>query len=134
MFKKSSVIVTRQIDVDLEATAERRRLLKKILRASHTDQKGRIRLSTKDTFRLYRTFMGMAEQEEGFRNQKIAVEEEVDERTRPSDLDDLDLDLSDSDFDYRRNVSTKKGKIIDDDAISFQSAVSESKVKRDLLY
>lgn len=128
MFKKSSVIVTRQIDVDLEATTERRRLLNKILAASHTDQKGRVKLSTKDTFRLYRTFMGMAEQEEGFRNQKIAVEEEVDERTRPSDLDDLDLDISDSDFEYRK--STKKGKVIEDEAISFQSAVSESKAKR----
>ncbi|CAD5123807.1 DgyrCDS12118 [Dimorphilus gyrociliatus] len=133
MFKKSSVIVTRQIDVDLEATAERRRLLKKVLRASHTDQKGRVRLSTKDTFRLYRTFMGMAEQEEGFQNQKIAVEEEVDERTRPSDLDN-DLDLSDSEFDYRSYSLKNSKKVVEDDAISFQSAVSESKVKRDLLY
>ncbi|CAD5113223.1 DgyrCDS2405 [Dimorphilus gyrociliatus] len=128
LYKKSSIIVTREIDIDLEVTGRRRNLLERIKRASHTDKVGRVKLSTTDTFKLYRIFMGMAEAGEELKNQKIAVEEEVDERTKkPKGLDhDIDLEsvYSEDYGRYHRN----------DDTLSFQSAISSSKYKKDILY
>lgn len=125
-YKKSSIIVTRQIDIDLEVTKRRKGLLEKIRKASHADEKGRVKLSTTDTFKLYRIFIGMAEAGEELKNQKIALEEEVDEKTKkPKELADLDTQKVKSH--RRENMEFK-------DNLSFNSAFSASKVQKDILY
>ena len=100
MFKKSSVIVTRLIEIDLDVTPERRHLLENILRGSHQlaldDGRGggsrhtrnEARLSTKDTFKLYKTFMGMAEMDDQQTRGETIVEKRLeDERTPPTQAD-----------------------------------------------
>ena len=72
MFKKSSVLVTRLIEIDLRATEDRRRLYDYVMRrSSERDVSGggggpgvRNKLSTKDTFKLYKAFMSLAEADE----------------------------------------------------------------------
>ena len=95
MFKKSSVIVTRLIEVDLQVTEERRQLLGSIMRASHRpaieagpSRGGRSyqqggQLSTKDTFKLYKAFMGMAEAEDNRTKQTMIEKKLEDERNLP---------------------------------------------------
>lgn len=87
------------------------------MKTSNKDGRGRVTLSTTDTFKLYRTFMGMAEEGEELRNQKIAVDEKVDERTRPKEIDrEIDLESNCSD---------------EDELITYQSATN---LKGDILY
>ena len=101
IFKKTSVIVTRLIQIDLEATNETKALYKHIMR---NNKQGMIeagssggtvgkrrskglekRLSTKETFNLYKTFMGMAEHDEA--NRKTKIEHRIeDEHNLPTDI------------------------------------------------
>ena len=103
IFKKSSVIVTRLIQIDLEATEETRSLYQHIMMNGNqgmieagpsgggrrrTQSGGEKRLSTKETFNLYKTFMGMAEHEEANRNEKTKIEHRIEEqRNAPADID-----------------------------------------------
>ena len=98
IFKKSSVIVTRLIQIDLDATDETRSLYEHIMRNNNQGMieaapsggsgkrrnKVEKRLSTKETFNLYKTFMGMAEHDEATRKTKIEHRIE-DERHPPAD-------------------------------------------------
>ena len=110
MFKKSSVIVTRLIEIDMEATRERRHLLDNIMSGASkrtlNESTGHVRhssqktLNTKDTFQLYKTFMAMAEAEEG-RDTKgqMHVEKRLeDERGLP---DHAEFDIRTEDVDER---------------------------------
>ena len=104
MFKKSSVIVTRLISIDLTSTDERRRLYDNIMRNSTqqmiTDSQGRMKktgqpkLSTKQTFSLYKTFMGLAEADEASKkNEYVQIDRRVEEESMPQlrrEMDTLD--------------------------------------------
>lgn len=92
MFKKSSVIVTRRIEIDLNATNERRNLYNNIM-DNKGNQNGRhIRnLSNKETFKLYKAFMGLADAEEGANTQKVDIAQRVEDQERRH-VPDLHLD------------------------------------------
>jgi len=64
MFKKSAVVVTRVIEIDMLATAERRRLYDHAIGLQeHDDAMGTDgRLNARDTFELYKILTGIAEQ------------------------------------------------------------------------
>ncbi|KAI0224271.1 hypothetical protein LSAT2_024716 [Lamellibrachia satsuma] len=95
MFKKSSVIVTRIIEIDLQATEERRRMYEHIMHRTASgnmleQQAGgrrhryeEAKLSTKDTFKLYKTFMGLAEADEGMQREKMTIDRTIEDERRP---------------------------------------------------
>ncbi len=94
MFKKSSVIVTRLIEIDMEATEERQRLYKRIMRGHQqqamiegsdgrrttTSWGGVRKLNTQDTFNLYKTFMGVAEAAEGSERERVKIERRIEDQ------------------------------------------------------
>lgn len=122
MFKKSSVVVTRLIEIDLNATEERRRLYQRVLRGSAflttrgQDYDGagagagvglETKLNTRDTFDLYKTLMAMADAEDArnVHQRRLQIDRELDEQRIPAFrspagplLDDDDDD--DEDFDF----------------------------------
>ena len=153
MFKKSSVIVTRLIEIDLMATDERQRLYEHIQRKSqaHTSRvangsgggDGRYRaltsrLSNKDTFKLYKTFMTMAEADESIKSRdNIRIDRRVEEQTRPevtAQTDGLDLaGVDEIEFDtdaleerLERQMIERAMRPPEPDTISFLSALSET--------
>jgi len=156
MFKKSSVIVTRLIEIDLFATEERRRLWENIVRRTSqsaiSDGRERRRyvandakLSTKDTFNLYKTFMGLAEADEaGKSSEYTRIDRQVDEERRP-DLyagtdgkigdDELEMqgfDPEELDRKVEENlVNSYTSKKLEPDTMSYMSAASET---HDMLY
>ena len=81
LYKKSSVIVSRIIDVDLTVTQERRDLYEQVMDNRRDGNK----LSNEDTFELYKAFMELAEAEEALGggappvDQKIRIDKKVDE-------------------------------------------------------
>lgn len=106
MFKKSSVIVTRLIEIDLEATAERRQLLenimagssRKTLNESRSQVRNSNRLGTQDTFQLYKTFMAMAEHEEGHSTKgQMHVEKRLEDQHHMPDHAEFDFRTEDLD-------------------------------------
>lgn len=165
MFKKSSVIVTRLIEIDLQATEERRRLYEHIMKGSSrnmiTAGDGRKeyaldrRLNTKDTFKLYKTFMGLAEADEAGVNPRMTqIDRQVEDERRPDlaaaqkRIDDVDLGTGE--FDYVQGAEAKEfdpddlDRTLEDellparshkspepDTISYMSAASEV---QDILY
>ena len=160
MFKKSSVIVTRLIEIDLQATAERRRLYQNIVNTSDTamitDGKGKnksraglSKLSTKQTFNLYKTFMGLAEADEASKkNEHVQIDRRVEEEHMPKQAmmnmsqaqngggmqhqDDDMQEESDTDIDelerrLEAQIATySKMKPPEPDTESYMSAVSEN--------
>ena len=151
MFKKSSVIVTRLIEIDLLVTEERRKLYEYINESSsrsitagdgqsRSSSYGQSKLSTKDTFKLYKTFMGMAEaDEQGKKRENIRIDRKVEEKRRPevqAEADMLDLDMAD-DVDLEFDTDDLERQLEDQliahamrapepDTISYLSAASES--------
>lgn len=163
MFKKSSVIVTRLIEIDLTSTDERRRLYDNIMRNSTqamiTDAKGKTRrtaqpkLSTKQTFSLYKTFMGLAEaDEESKKNEYVQIDRRVEEEQMPQfnqqvamenamngnghhmgnqeaqmDEDESETDIEELDRKLEAQIAQyAKMKVPEPDAESYMSAVSEN--------
>lgn len=161
MFKKSSVIVTRLIEIDLTSTEERRRLYDNIMANSKqvvvTDAQGRKRktgqprLTSKQTFSLYKTFMGLAEADEDSKKHEfMQIDRRVEEESMPQlstaadmmngnlqppviDMDDMnDDDESETDIEeLDRRVEESiaqyaKMKPPEPDTESYMSAVSEN--------
>lgn len=101
MFKKSSVVVTRIIEIDLTATEERRRLYQRVLHGSaflgrsSTDSGGgqmapvvtttESKLNTRDTFDLYKTLMAMADADDArhVHQRRLQIDKELEEERRP---------------------------------------------------
>ena len=156
MFKKSSVIVTRLIEIDLFATEERRQLWESIKRrtaqTSVTDGTERrqitgrdTKLSTKDTFNLYKTFMGLAEADDsGKQRERMRIDRKVEEERRPElyagpdgkmvddQLDGDDYDTEELDRKLEETlVNNYKSRHMESDTMSFVSAASET---HDMLY
>jgi hypothetical protein len=91
LFKKTSVIATKVIEVDLTVTDDRRQLYEQILAGQRESATGR--LSYTDTFDLYKTFMALAEADEASGRQQsgsVHIDESVDEQKL------LDIQLSES--------------------------------------
>ena len=93
IFKRSSVVITRIVEVDLTVTEDRRQLYQRIMELRQ-EQSGR--LSNNDTFDLYKTFMALAkasnaggEGDDGT-VQQVRIDEQVDEE-RILGLRDLQL-------------------------------------------
>lgn len=159
MFKKSSVIVTRVIHIDLLATTERRQLYDHIQRKSHAHTTKTVtgggggggsskrrtggatstgHLSTKETFKLYKTFMGMAEADEaGKSRDNIRIDRRIEETTRPElqaeNGIDFDGDNDEGGFDTAALEDRLEEQMIqyamrppEPDTISFMSALSET--------
>ena len=151
MFKKSSVIVTRLIEIDLMATQERQRLYEHIQRKSEAhskrvaevsgDSRHRAfasRLSNKDTFKLYKTFMTMAEADDSIKSRdNMRIDRRVEEQTRPevtAQTDGLDLaGVDEIEFDtdaleqrLERQMIERAMRPPEPDSISFMSALSET--------
>ena len=163
MFKKSSVIVTRLIQIDLQATEERRRLHDRIMRGGQkgmsSGEGGRMpKLSTKETFKLYKTFMGLAEADEGMKKEKVHIDKRVEDQgvadvisdngppmnhhgppvdyhgppvDHRDDLDHPSFDTEALDRELDEILSRKSNKPPEADTISYMSALSEAS---DLLY
>lgn len=159
MFKKSSVIVTRMIEIDLQATEERRRLYETIM---HGGNQGMItdggmkapkrggKLTSAETFNLYKTFMGLADAEEGRKKERMQIDrniedqqaaqvyaqqdisrsDHVDETLPEFDEQEYDMDVLDQRLEDEI-MARKSRKAPDPDTISYMSAVSEAS---DLLY
>lgn len=128
MFKKSSVIVTRLIEIDLYVTEERKQLYEQVMARSQSpsmiDNKptrgGLIqpKLSSKDTFRLYKTFMGIAEYEEGRKHDTLQVDAEVEQQATAPDIE-------------RETESIRMNRVPESDTISYMSAASDTS---DIIY
>ena len=107
LFKKSSVIVTRLIEIDLGVTEERKRLYDNVMRgggnaqmmlegeggtSSHRlNSKGERKLGTKETFKLYKMFMGIAEHEEGKRHDQLNIEQRIEDEKHLPDGAEFDF-------------------------------------------
>lgn len=174
MFKKSSVIVTRLIEIDLTATEERRRLYDHVMRGS-TNQHDMLtesgeharsgrksgaqhKLTTKQTFNLYKTFMGLAEADEkGKKREHMQIDRHVEEQRLPQlnaeteatmmngqqrqqdddDEDEEEEDEDDTDIEALERrleeqiMQYSKTKPPEPDTISYMSAASEI---NDILY
>lgn len=117
MFKKSSVVVTRIIEIDLTATEERRRLYQRVLHGSSflgrsTDSGGQVapvtttesKLNTRDTFDLYKTLMAMADADDArhVHQRRLQIDKELEEERRPyrDPAAALLNDDDDDDFDF----------------------------------
>ena len=108
MFKKSSVIVTRLIQIDMEATEERQRLYSRIMRGSNQQMiegaDGRFRsrggvrrLDTKDTFNLYKTFMGVAEAHEGNERERVKIERRIEDQKQLPEQAEFEFNMAGGD-------------------------------------
>ena len=146
MFKKSSVIVTRLIEIDLMATSERQRLYDHIQRKSHANnmvtangeprmKTSSGRLSTKETFKLYKTFMGMAEADDAGKSRgNIRIDRRVEEQSRPqvqadfdfADTNDLEFETDDLEQRLEEQMIQYAMRPPEPDTISFMSALSET--------
>ena len=75
-FKKSAVVVTKVIDVDLTVTEARKKIYDDIIE-SHKNG----RLDNKHTFELYKAFIALAEADEGLgmNQEHFSIEKKVDE-------------------------------------------------------
>ena len=86
MFRKSAVIVTRVIAIDLRITAERRLFYESIVTTS-TQEEGsggrNRRLDPQETFRLYKAFMELVEADQGAANELTRVDKRIEEDSRP---------------------------------------------------
>lgn len=89
MFKKSAVVVTRMIDIDMSVSAERQATYKAAVNLSTkegSDISGGLRLGTKDTFELYCKLMQMADAangtEEGLLFGSVHIDKELEEERR----------------------------------------------------
>ena len=83
LFKKSAVIVTRRIEIDLMVTEERRRLYDRVLERLAEQQAqsgGNGRLGTEDTFALYQALMGLADGDQGTSRERLHIERLLDEQ------------------------------------------------------
>lgn len=95
-FKKSAVVVTKVIDVDLAVTEARKKIYDDILE-SHKDG----RLDNKYTFELYKAFIALAEADEGLgmNQEHFSIEKKVDEEklwnlnSNPSEASEQQLNL-----------------------------------------
>jgi hypothetical protein len=131
MFKKSSVIVTRLIEIDLYVTEERRQLYENVMAKSqhggmidNKPAKGGLiqpKLSSKDTFRLYKTFMGIAEYEEGRKHDTLQVDSQVEQQAAAPDMD-RELE------EIKRNRGVPES-----DTVSYMSAASDASAS-DIMY
>jgi len=94
LFKKSAVIVTRLVEIDLTVSEERRRLYERVLERTSEQQassgaKGK--LGTEDTFALYKVLMGLADSDQTASKERLHIERLLDEqRTSPAVLVDGD--------------------------------------------
>lgn len=78
LYKKSAVIVTRLIEIDLTVTDERRRLYERVL--ERTEEQGQGRLGTEDTFALYKVLMGLADSDQTASKERLHIERLLDEQ------------------------------------------------------
>ncbi len=135
MFKKSSVIVTRLIEIDLEVTEERRELLQNIMTASRRPaieagssklrsrrQDGR-HLSTKDTFKLYKAFMGMAEAEEGRKHKTVIEKRLEDDKNLPEHAE----------FDYPTEEILEDGAFGDEIQMEYDTDALEEQLENQII-
>ena len=120
MFKKSSVIVTRLIEIDLGVTEERKRLYDNVMRGGSSSRlmiegdgesrgglKGERKLGTKETFKLYKMFMGIAEAEEGRNSGTLNIERRIEDEKRLPDGAEFDFEtegLLEDGFDFDENM------------------------------
>jgi len=94
LYKKSAVIVTRLIEIDLRVTEERRRLYERVLartaeRKAQNSRHGK--LGTEDTFALYKALMGLADNDQTASKERLHIERLLDEQwTRTANLVDDD--------------------------------------------
>ncbi len=157
MFKKSSVIVTRLITIDLMVTEERRRLWYAIMQGSSkpaikAGEEGsrhpkydyrNPKLSTKQTFNLYKTFMGLAEADEaGKQGERVQIDRRVEDERRPDLNDakramdaglnpaDMEFDTAQLDAQLEQRIGANSHRHPEPDTMSFVSA-SET---HDMLY
>ena len=77
LFKKSAVIVTRLVEIDLTVTEERRRLYDRVL--ERTGGGAADRLGTEDTFALYKALMGLADSDQTAARERLHIERLLDE-------------------------------------------------------
>ena len=109
MFKKSSVIVTRLIQIDMEATEERQRLYSRIMRGSNQQMiegadsrfrsRGGVRkLDTKETFNLYKTFMGVAEAHEGNERERVKIERRIEDQKQLPEQAEFEFNMAGDDI------------------------------------
>lgn len=156
MFKKSSVIVTRLIEIDLMVTEERKQLYEHITnksrnmitaggdRSRSAGKYSQQKLSTKDTFKLYKTFMGMAEADEKGKNvDNIRIDRKIEEQNRPevqAKANRMEMDMDEDGFEVDTDALERQleEQLIahamrppEPDTISYMSAASES---GDILY
>lgn len=92
LYKKSAVVVTRVIGIDLTVTEERRRLYQRALERTvgRQAQDGGT-LATEDTFALYKALMGLADRGQTASRERLHIERLLDEqRTSAVDLVDVD--------------------------------------------
>ena len=87
MFKKSAVVVTRVIDVDMTVSAERQAMYDAAVALSTRDgssASGELRLGTRDTFELYCKLMELADavDGEGLRFGSVHIDKELEEERR----------------------------------------------------
>ena len=105
MFKKSSVIVTRLIQIDMEATEERQRLYRRIMGGSkqhmieggdgrYRSRGGVRKLDTKDTFNLYKAFMGVAEAHEGNERERVKIERRIEDQKQLPEQAEFEFSMS----------------------------------------
>jgi len=102
LFKKSAVIVTRLVEIDLTVSEERRRLYERVLERTAERQAqggGSGRLGTEDTFALYQALMGLADSDQTTSRERLHIERLLDEqRTSAAVLvDDDDVFLAPAD-------------------------------------
>ena len=84
MFKKSAVVVTRMIDIDMTVSAERQAMFQAaVAMSAQSSSSDHLRLSTKDTFELYCKLMQMADEaEEGLLFGSVHIDKELEEERR----------------------------------------------------
>ena len=87
LLKKSAVVVTRRVEIDLTVTEERRRLYDRVL-DRQANSSGR-RLGTEDTFALYKALMGLADSDQTASRERLHIERLLDEQ-RSADIVDSD--------------------------------------------
>lgn len=85
MFRKSAVIMTRVIAIDLRVSEERRLFYESIVAMSSQEAGGRQRrLDAQETFRLYKAFMGLVEADNGTAmSEHTRIDKRVEEVVHP---------------------------------------------------
>lgn len=149
MFKKSSVIVTRLIEIDLGVTEERKRLYDNVMRGGSSQamleggggrrpapRGAERKLGTKETFKLYKMFMGIAEAEEGRKHDKLNIEQRIEDEKHLPDGAEFDFDtegIQRDGFDFDENLGFNADELDNqlESAIHSRSKAtsSESRVK-----